>query len=506
MVKYRRRKSARRGAYLVLFVATMVILLGVLALIHDVALVHYTTRMCQNAADAAALAGGRKLADGKSASAARSKASEYLITHHQMNSVRDDIKCPPGSGAYSGVRGYIQVTARKEISPLLLRAPSFWNSPFVVQASAVAGDEYFVPDPVFSTLNPNARPGLSVSPTSVFRVFGRIAVNSEGGGLDENGIPINNGSTGTAISVGLTTADKGIYAEMIDAVGGVDRLVGLKPLDPEGYAPLRTRIPAIADPYINLPTPMQSNGVDIRFRGSVTVTSTTVLGLSGDVSGQNRIATHSESIAGGLYQVAPGDVVLHPGVYGRLWISGGRVFLIPGIYVLSPRSTFFESIRINGGSVTAEGIMFYTTGENFNATTGEPDIYDLATSPPETPTTNFMPTSMIAGLQATPIDTNRYNYGALYSGARNISSSFNGIVFYQRRHNTEQLLLTGNNTQAGLMGTVYGKWMPLRISGAAKYGAKFFTANTLILGGSNIEIQTGQTETAAFGRSAFLVQ
>ncbi len=47
-----RKTVGRRGAYLVLFALSMTLFLGFLALIHDLALINYGWRRCQNIADA----------------------------------------------------------------------------------------------------------------------------------------------------------------------------------------------------------------------------------------------------------------------------------------------------------------------------------------------------------------------------------------------------------------------------------------------------------------------
>lgn len=504
--KQRRRKCSRQGAYLVLFALSMTVLLGFLALIHDLALINYGWRQCQNAADAAALAGARKLGSYKSPSVAKNTAYLYLTALNQTDSSIADIHSPPISGPHAGQRGYVQVTARKDITTWMLRSSWFSSPSIVVTAQSVAGDEAFIPEPSLIALNPNARPGLTVSNTAIFKINGRIVVNSEGGGLTENNTPINNSNSPPAIGVNIPSSGFGLFADFVDAVGGVDNPSGIKPYVIDGYPPLRTGTPAQSDPYLSTPTPSIENGVDSRFRGSVTVTSSSVNGLSYDSSGQNRIAQSNESVANGLYVAQAGDVILHPGVYSRIWVTGGRVYFVPGIYVLTARVTSPDVLRISGGNAIADGTMLYVTGENYDANTGSPDKFDLASSPPSTPTTTFGTSWITTALRITPVDTKKYNYQTLYQGAKTVSSDFNGFSFYQRRHNPRTLLISGNSNLPSLPGVFYGKWMNTRLSIAAPLSTRFVVSDMVILGGSSVELKTTATGSQAIARSIFLVE
>lgn len=500
------RKSKRQGAYLVLFALSMTLFVGILALIHDLASINYGRRECQNAADAAAIAGARKLGTSKSPTEARNTALLYLASLNHTDSTSADIHSPPVSGPHAGQRGYVQVTARKDITTWMLRASWFSRPSIVVIAQSVAGDEAFIPEPSLVALNPNARPGLTVSNTALFRIKGRIAVNSEGGGFNENGVPINNSETTPAIGVNIPSSGCGLFAEFVDAVGGVDNPAGIRPYATDGYPPLRTGTPSQSDPYLSLPTPSIDNGVDSRFRGSVNVTSSSVNGLSNDSTGQNRVAKSNESIANGLYVAQAGDVILHPGVYSRIWVSGGRVYFVPGIYVLTARVTSPDVLRITGGNIVADGMMFYVTGDNYDANTGSPDKFDLGSLPPSPPTTTFGTSWLTTALRITPLDTQKYNYQSLYPGAKSVASVFNGFSYYQRRHNTRLLLISGTTNLPSFPGVFYGKWMQIRISATAPLSSKFLVSDMVILGGSSIELNSTTVGSQATGRSIFLVE
>lgn len=505
-IKPPRRHLPRRGAYLHIFAVSLTLFVGILAILYDIAQLNYAWRRCQNAADAAALAGGGKIADGLQGSATVSKTLEYLSVWNITDSTAQDIHTPPISGKYSGLEGYMEVVAKLNVKTLFFRLMPFGKSEIEVKARAVAGAESFMPGDGVISLNPFARPGLVISGTSKLLVNGRIAVNSEGGGVDEFGNPVNNGNNGVAISGGTPNSDKGIFATIVDCVGGVDNPNVFKPLSPDKPAPLHAKMPPETDPYVSVATPMISNGADPTFRGSVSVTNNGTNGLNQDASGLNRLALANEVIAGGLYTATAGDVILHPGVYRSISINGGRVYFVPGIYIIIAQSANQNVIRFNGGTVKADGLMFYNTGNNYNVTTGLPDKTDLGITPPESPNTAFGRASFTTSFQTSPINTSLYDYASLYPGAKAVSSEFDGMMYYQRRHNTQTLQITGNSAETTLQGTFYGKWMPIQISGQGKYNSQFVVATFTVTGSGNIEVAAGNNTPVAAGKSVALVE
>lgn len=502
-----RRNRRRRGAYLVLFALSMTVFLGILALVYDLALLNYYSKDCQNIADAAATAGARELAKGNSNNIAVSKSIEYLTILNQTDSTASDVRLPPSSGPYIGKDGYIEVTARKSVKTWFVRAALLGPSSLVVTARSVAGADLPPAQDTIISLNTAARPGIAIASTSFLRVEGSIMANSNGGGKDEKGDPINNGSNGYAVTVGTSiSTPRGIFAKQVNSVGGVDYPQQIQPFDPSDALPLKTRVSIRRDPFSNLPTPVQSNGVDSRLRGLVQIASTVVTGLSEDASGQNRIAVQGESIANGLYIAQQGDVILHPGIYKRIWISGKRVFFVPGIYVFTPNSAVYESFRVTGGVVIANGVLFYNTGANYSSITGSPDISDLETPPPSTPTTTFAATWLTQVFRPTPIDTKKYDYSTLYPGAQTVSSVFDGLVFHQRRHNTANMQITGSDTTTYFEGAIYGKWMKLTVSGKQLYRSKWIVDNLFVSGGSEITITPLTPSTTTVNTVAYLVE
>ena len=501
-----RHHHSRRGAYLHLFAVSLTLFVGLLAILYDIAQLNYAWRRCQNAADAAALAGGAIIADGVQEHQVMSKTLEYLSIWNLTASTAEDIHSPPISGKYLGMEGYIEVIAKWNVKTMFFRLLPFGSSEIQVKARAVAGTESFIPGDGVIALNPTARPGLLVSGSSKFLVHGGIAVNSEGGGVDEFGAHVNNGNNGVAISGGTPNSDKGIFAVIVDCVGGVNNPAVFKPLTPDKPSPLHAKMPPEPDPYVSVATPMISNGVDPTVRGSVVVVNIGVSGLNQDPTGLNRRAVAGEVIAGGLYTATAGDVILHPGIYNSISIAGGRVYFVPGIYVLTAQSANQNILRFNGGTVTANGLMFYNTGKNYSATTGTPDNTDLGIPPPSSPTTSFGRASFTTSFQTSPIDTSVYNYASLYPGAKAVSKDFNGMMYYQRRHNTQTLQISGNSAQTTLQGTFYGKWMPIQISGQGKYNSQFVVSTFAVTGSANVEVTSGNNTPVAMGKTVALVE
>jgi hypothetical protein len=156
--------------------------------------------------------------------------------------------------------------------------------------------------------------------------------------------------------------------------------------------------------------------------------------------------------------------------------------------------------------VTANGLMFYNTGKNYNVNTGAPDNTDLGIPPPSAPATSFGRASFTTSFQTSPIDTSVYNYASLYPGAKAVSSDFNGMMYYQRRHNTQSLQITGNSAETTLQGTFYGKWMPIQISGQGKYNSQFVVSTFAVTGSGNIEVTAGNNTPVAMGKAVALVE
>jgi hypothetical protein len=364
-----------------------------------------------------------------------------------------------------------------------------------ISARAVAGIEGKSLGEGVGVLDPSARPGLGASGNGILKVNGKVSVNSEGGGVTETGAPINNGNSGYAASVTGTNA--GVYATEVDVVGGVNSPSGFHNYITGGPNPLHTgQLPA-SDPLRYLPTPTISNGVDPVYRGTPTATNGKL--TLNDPSGLNTIQTNATT--------GVKTMQLYPGVYGSISITGGNVKFYPGIYVLSPQSNVSTTMQISGGTITANGVMFYNTGSNYNPNTGSPDVNDVSSSPPISDGANLGGTAINSSVTMSPIDTTNaaYNYGGYRSGAPIPISDFNGMLFYQRRNSTKGMTVSGNASQALLTGALYAKYALANFTGQGTFNAQFIVGSISISGNGIVTINfTGSSD--SISKSVFLVE
>lgn len=497
------RKERRSGTILVLMAALLLALLGMLGLVIDAGMLMAQSRQAQNVADAAALAAARALVDGQSQAEVRRVATSFIVSiHGHLPPSADDILIPPRSGPYAGVQGYVEVIVRQDSDSYFIGFLPGMGSTYSVSARAVAGFESVALSVAVAALDPTARPGISVKGNGNLIVDGRIVVNSEGGGVDENGDSINNGGSGLAASAGKN----GIYGRAIDVVGGVNDPSAFLPFEVGGPLPLRTGALPEPDPLLNLPIPVASLGVDTRRRGSVTINNGNAKGLGTDAAGQNRVAVKGESVAGGLYIANKGDVILHPGIYDSISIIGGDVFMIPGIYVIAPQSAKAAGLNLSGGNVTAKGVMFYVTGDNYDAASGSPDVGDGSLPPPHTDGATLSSVDLSASHNLSPIDTTLYDYGSLYDGAPPVSDEFDGITLFQRRRNANKISIGGKASKGALRGTFYAKWGMLDITGQGGFDARFIAGSLEITGNGTVNIEPTEDANVGAAPMIYLVE
>ncbi|MFN7721227.1 MAG: hypothetical protein ACK5PD_07380, partial [Pirellulaceae bacterium] len=256
---------------------------------------------------------------------------------------------------------------------------------------------------------------------------------------------------------------------------------------------------------LELPTPTIALGVDSRLRGAPKITNQNVQGLNTDRGNQNRISSAGESIAGGLYTAVAGAAILHPGIYEEISITGGTVYFVPGIYVIRPLQNDVDVLKITGGNVNAEGVLFYNTGSTYSATTGWPDANDQDNPMPALDNARFGRVAFNSSVKMSPIDTARFAYSSLYPGAPAVSNKFDGMLFFQRRRSSKEITVTGNSGNSLLSGTLYAKWGGFNLSGQGAYDAQFIAGTVTTSGQGDITItSTGGKK----GRAArvFLVE
>jgi hypothetical protein len=501
-----KRSCARRHGVVLVWLAMMLtVLLGAAGLVIDAGLMMATQRQAQNAADAAAIAAAHDLMYGKSPATATASAAAYAKQYNGFAGATVAVNTPPTSGIYAGIAGYVEVVVTAPLQTFMIHVLPGVSREQTVSARGVAGSESVTSGEGVICLRQDVAPGLSVTGGASLRVLGRVVVDSPGGGVDENGNPVTsyaggNGSVACAAGGTLQDLSRGIYASDIRIVGGVDDprfFHNYDANDPSGV--LHCRQAVVADPLILLPTPTQNSegtftagGVDPTYRGEPAATNQNH--SPNDPSGMNYVRTNPVTGAPTL--------VLYPGIYGSISITGGSVEFKPGIYVISPKKNTTNPLKITGGTVLAEGVMFYNTANSYNPNDGTPDVNDKEHSPPGNTsdlgdgTQYWGEMQFNAGMHFKPIDTGGINanvyqdsrYPGATTGLVRISPDFNGMLFYQRRRNPRGMTVTGNASDGTLVGTIYAKWAHVEITGQGTYNAQFVIGTMAVSGNGYVAL------------------
>jgi Flp pilus assembly protein TadG len=468
----RRTGSLRRGKTLALFVLALPTLLGMVGLVLDSGLLMATQRTAQNAADAGATAAAMEMFRGSS-STASSTATTFVQTYNGLSNATVTVNIPPASGAYSGVANYVEVIVSVPFVTSFIQVGGV-NPNQTVTARAVAGFEPISAGEGAIVLNPNGS-GITLNGNNTrLIVNGGITDNSLGGGVDQYGNPVTSSLGGYAFRTQTSTQNPApVVATAISVAGGIDNIDNFRTYDasqsPNYYNPSNTDRPVFAnlqtaapDPLASLPTPTTSNGV--------VQTYPQYLG-----NGQWGTASSPQSVS-----INSSDTVtFSPGIYQSISITGtnANVTFNPGIYVLGPglgNGNGQSTLKITGGTVTGSGVMFYNTGSDYQSN-GTPDSSDGNTLGNDN-NANFGAISIGGGANVT------------LSPSSNSSSAFNGILFYQRRWDTQGASIGGNTSTLNLSGTIYDKWGNFALTGQGTYNAEFVVGALSISGGAAVTI------------------
>jgi Flp pilus assembly protein TadG len=469
-----RQRSGRPGMVLIWCALMLTALLGMVGLVLDAGMCMASQRQAQNAADAGALAAAMDKLLGKTNAQATATAATFVKTYNQDHppevTLDPIVNMPPTSGPYKNISGYVEVIVKINVKTFFIQLLGS-SSTRQVSARSVAGTENLNGDYGAVLLDPTARPGLSVSGLGRLSVNGTLVVNSNGGGVTETGANINNGQSGNATTVDFLGH---VYAKTVNTVGGTNNPGGFSNYPSGSPNPLHTKQQPLTDPLATVPTPTISNGVDPQLRGNPI--SSTFFQLANDPSGLNKIVTQPN---GSKY------LQLYPGAYNSITITGGSIRFYPGIYVLQPTSAGATTLAITGiADVTANGVMFYNTGSNYNPNTGTPDINDANSAPPITDGALLGPIQMTALSTArmSPIDTTNgaYVYGGYRPGAPIPTQDFNGLLIYQRRNSTQPFSLKFDATLTEGFGTFYAKWAQMSFSGISDFIGQFVVGSMKI--------------------------
>jgi Flp pilus assembly protein TadG len=469
--------ASRRGTIVVMFAILLVALVGVVGLVIDLGLMMGTHRQAQNAADAAATAAAVDMILNAGQGQAQTTATQFVQQHNALaDATSPFLHFPPTQGAYAGSAGAVEAIVTLPVNTFFIHILPGVVQNQTIQARAVATwTEVHTVSPGILTLDSGAVPGLNVSGQGKLTVEGAIIVNSEGGGVDENGEPLlYNDNHGDAAAAGQPNSDMGIYAEAIYVTGGVDKPENFKNIIENGGPILDADVYPTPDPFLYFPTPrvgvgftaLPANHEDVK----VTSNSSSLVN-SPDPTGEN------------TYDAATGVTTLYPGLYDSIEVTGGTVKFMPGIYAL--RGGKQTALKLVGGDVTGEGVMFYNTGDNYDAATGWPDINDHDQEPPLSDGANFGGMTINASMNLSAIDTSNPNLN--YEEMMGIEA-FNGMLFYQRRANQHRFQIEGNSADGNLSGQVYAKWAEVKITGQGNVDLGFVVGEMQIAGTADITI------------------
>ncbi len=288
-----RRGRDEAGQAIVIFALALSMLLVGAGLGVDAGLLYVERRHEQVAADSAAFAAAVELvkhwAEPGRATFARDAALAYSATNGYNNDGATNtitVNIPPASGAFAGNADYAEVIVSVSVRSAFMRilGPSFEARQ--VQARAVGGITPPVKPYAIMALSKSAAPGLLAN--------GNAEIEAEGAG-----ILVNSSASGAACGADALQAIGNVEIEVegggIDVAGGVCT-TGNPEIRP---APLTGTAPQV-DPLAYLQPPSTS--------GLPTFPAVHVTG---------------------------GEVVLSPGVYPSIDVSGnGKIKLRPGIFVL----------------------------------------------------------------------------------------------------------------------------------------------------------------------------
>jgi Flp pilus assembly protein TadG len=434
----------RKAKTLVLFCVLAPVLVGWVGLVIDGGLLMAGQRQAQNAADAAAAAGAMDKMRGNTNATALATANNFLTYNGLSNApalvLGTSFNIPPKQGPHTGDAQYVEVIVTNPVQTYFIQALGA-SSTANVTARAVAGYEAVTAGEGGAVLDPTAVPGLSISGGATLLVHGRVIVNSQGAGYDENGNYINLGYPQYAVT---TNNNSTIQATDIRVVGGVDTPANFKNVPGNIGNPLHAGALPEPDPLESLATPTTTNGVNSTSRGAW------------------KNGTQAS---------------LLPGVYDSIEINNANYSFPAGIYVVKG-----GNFKITGNStVTGNGVMFYITGSNYDPTTGSPDSSDGNTSPPTSGNPSFGGITINGGTGA--------NAGTIgLTGLNDSQSPFNGMLFYQRRWNTQSADINGGSDTTQLNGTIYAKWARFKLDGSGVYNSQFLVGSLALSGQANITI------------------
>jgi hypothetical protein len=302
-----------RGQILVIFGLSLATIIVVAALAFDTGMMLLGRRDQQNAADAAALAGARYLADSPAQDpedAARAVGTQNGFTDG-IDGVDVEVHIPPVSGEFPGIDGFIEVVIHADRPSIFggIIGAFGWD----ISARAVAANQPGLDLP-FSmlALDPTGCDAIKVTGSGTVESAGTVQVNSA---CAPNALKVQ--GTGS-----LTVTADGAVCNVVGAIQAPsDQLTCTR--QPNSYA--------IKDPLRNLPEPPLPGYPEAinQVGGPARAVPNGCPGSADPADADDPAScTFGGSYSGRTY-------VLHPGYYpGGLSLGKGTYLLEPGIYYI----------------------------------------------------------------------------------------------------------------------------------------------------------------------------
>lgn len=487
----------RSGNVMVLIAILLPALFGMLGLIYDASTLMYESRQLQQIADAAATSAAKELQISGVSNDARAMAVDCIEEWNNLDDATVTVNIPPTTGPYIGQANYVEVIVNRTVPAFFIQVVGI-SSNHELQVRSVAGFEDATGPAAIVALDPEPEPlTLSAGPPMVLgvpinlggvevlglgeaEVAGAVLVNNRWEGVDEHGDPagvhsgnllggLQHGVSCTPL-LGLTC----LACTDLRVCGGVDDLSNYSGTLAGNPTPVQAGRLPVPDPFAVLPVPTLTSdpaNVSGTERGGVRVAELPLLSL---------------------------PVTLRPGVYDWIEIISGKVQFDPGVYIIRGTNPITGiALNILGGTITAEGVMFYVTNNPSYDPNGSPiDATDGETVPAPLNLSSVLP-SVVLNTAVFPISLSPLN---------SPGSPYDGVLLYQRRADRRPIVLLHEKLILGgdIAGTIYAKWGHVTFIGSGNYDLRFVAGTVRLATVLQMTIEPSEMLPAA--QDVFLVE
>ncbi|WP_254509776.1 TadE/TadG family type IV pilus assembly protein [Anatilimnocola floriformis] len=467
------RRHHRRGKVLVLLAICLPAICGMIGLVIDGGLLFSNGRQLQHATDSAATAAAMEKRWGKSNAQALAVAEQFIREHHGLADATVTLYSPPINGEFVGSSRHLQIIVEQQQPTFFMRILN-GRSAETICGRATAGWEASSVPAAIVVLDPGPPPfavsaippllpplpailgGLEVLGLGKVEVDGAVHVNTEWGGVDEHneliGEPAGLLGLSNAVSATPLIALSRLKARELRVVGGVDRVNNYGKMRSSDPAVLQAGRLPVPDPFRSLPVPT----------------------LASDPTNVKATNFGGKTIIG-IPLIGP-TIVLQPGVYDYIEVVAGKVLFQPGVYIIRGKNPLtLLPLKLLVGEITAEGVMFYITDTNsYSPSTGAPDCFDGETT---------APTAGVVGTMVPAAVVNIGLLGSKFTGIDDPASPYNGMLFFQRRHDRRPLVFVQENLlgNGSIRGNVYSKWGHTILAGKGDLDLRFVSGTMRIV-------------------------